>query len=157
MEYTQKAIKLAIEGGWIQFEGKKCIDGYFTDCTIEEIIDRKEIVVIDPDFWRAIGKSEGWEDYFYSYFVNPGYHELGCKENGGCIGCPHWRSVETKDCIPSENLENNNFWRRHELENPEWKHHWHRLIDHLAEGNDVESYFKELLTHPKVEGGENGE
>ncbi len=27
----------------------------------------------------------------------------------------------------------------------EWRDHWHRFIDHLAEGKDAESFFKELL------------
>lgn len=26
-----------------------------------------------------------------------------------------------------------------------WKKEWHRFIDHLAEGKDVESFFKDLL------------
>lgn len=32
-----------------------------------------------------------------------------------------------------------------EIEMPEWEHHWHRFIDHLAEGKDAESFFNELL------------
>ena len=27
---------------------------------------------------------------------------------------------------------------------PEWKYHWHRFIDHLAEGKDADSFFKTL-------------
>ncbi len=26
-----------------------------------------------------------------------------------------------------------------------WKHNWHMFIDHLAEGKDADSFFKELL------------
>jgi hypothetical protein len=26
-----------------------------------------------------------------------------------------------------------------------WFYHWHRFIDHLAEGKDADSFFKELL------------
>jgi hypothetical protein len=26
-----------------------------------------------------------------------------------------------------------------------WLYHWHRLIDHLAEGKDAESFFADLL------------
>ena len=28
----------------------------------------------------------------------------------------------------------------------EWRHQWHRFIDHLAEGKDTDSFFKELLS-----------
>lgn len=28
----------------------------------------------------------------------------------------------------------------------EWQWHWHSFIDHLAEGKDAESFFKELLS-----------
>ncbi len=27
---------------------------------------------------------------------------------------------------------------------PQWKHHWHWFIDHLAEGKDAESFFATL-------------
>jgi len=27
-----------------------------------------------------------------------------------------------------------------------WKQHWHRFIDHLAEGNSIDSFFNELLS-----------
>lgn len=26
-----------------------------------------------------------------------------------------------------------------------WKGHWHRFIDHIAEGKDVDEFFKELI------------
>ena len=32
-----------------------------------------------------------------------------------------------------------------DLEDFSWKVYWHRLIDHLANGNDAESFFKELV------------
>lgn len=28
---------------------------------------------------------------------------------------------------------------------PQWQREWHRFIDHLAEGKDIESFFKQLL------------
>lgn len=27
---------------------------------------------------------------------------------------------------------------------PDWQHHWHRFIDHLAEGGNAETFFKTL-------------
>ena len=27
----------------------------------------------------------------------------------------------------------------------EWKYHWHRFIDHIAEGKDIDSFFNQLL------------
>lgn len=32
-----------------------------------------------------------------------------------------------------------------EIEEPAWKVQWHRLIDHLAEGKDAESFFATLV------------
>lgn len=31
----------------------------------------------------------------------------------------------------------------------EWHYHWHRFIDHLAEGKDIESFFASLNTPKK--------
>lgn len=30
---------------------------------------------------------------------------------------------------------------------PRWQFEWHRLIDHLAEGHNIESFFKNLLSN----------
>lgn len=30
-----------------------------------------------------------------------------------------------------------------------WKYHWHRFIDHLAEGKDADSFFQDLLSDNK--------
>lgn len=36
--------------------------------------------------------------------------------------------------------DENNTWDKRT-----WASHWHRLIDHLAEGKDIESFFEQLI------------
>lgn len=61
-------------------------------------------IVLDPLFWQALGKAEGWD-----------------------------RGIETCQ-IPNTCSYHSS-----------WKRHWHCFIDHLAEGKDADSFFKELL------------
>lgn len=99
MTPTHKAIQRAVEGGYKLsfFEGEmlqKLQDKIYPAVFCKEFLD--------PLFWSALGKAEGWIDSMPStYDFN---HEI-----------------------------------------PEWKHHWHRFIDHLAEGKSPDDYFKELL------------
>ena len=68
-----------------------------------------------PSFWRALGKAMGWNR---EYILN-------------------WR--EYKKAI--NQFEPDNL----KTDISEWLYHWHRLIDHLAEGKDIESFFETLL------------
>jgi hypothetical protein len=49
----------------------------------------------------------------------------------------------------SEHLQDPDFWKAlstaRKLEDTNaWRFHWHRLIDHLADGKDAESFFASL-------------
>lgn len=62
-------------------------------------------ILLDPEFWRALGKGLGWDKY------EPGE--------------PFY--------IPDRHRNS-----------PRWKKQWHFLIDHLAEGKDINSFFEEI-------------
>ncbi len=67
----ETAIKKAIEGGW-----KPIKDWHFVDETmfdIPNIIWTREIVLLDPLFWQALGKAEGWQERFVSPKVSEHY------------------------------------------------------------------------------------
>lgn len=87
----KESIKKAIEGGYVT--------GFMYDkLAAIDPLHAWEILLLDPKWWQALGKSLNWGD---------GWGEM-LNEEG-------------------------------------WKHHWHRFIDHLAEGKDAESFFIELL------------
>lgn len=96
----QEAIRRAIEGRYgyrrgmppVIMEGNPRI-GLFQ----EQAITQKE-ALLDPEFWKCLGKAEGWTEYMSD-------------------GTPYTT----------------------------YRRYWKDLIDHLAEGRDIESYFKELL------------
>lgn len=73
---------------------------------IMETIEREHLeekIFLDPKFWKALGKAEGW----------------------GGIG------VE-------------GFMLKKSFE-PNWQKNMHSFIDHLIEGKDINTFFKELL------------
>ena len=53
-----------------------------------------------------------------------------------------WLKYTRDDECSADNLDikeiSNQKW------NETWLYHWHRLIDHLAEGKDIESFFEKL-------------
>lgn len=88
------------------------VNGQQTDIVIQEV------VLLDPSFWQALGKSMGWvkeENY------RP--HRIGAHSDdwGGS-------SDEPCDCDIKG----------------DWREQWHELIDHLAEGGTIEGYFAKL-------------
>jgi hypothetical protein len=99
----KEAIKKAIEEGWI-FKGMPQVQTAW-------LLENSEVlwpkIVLDPLFWQALGKAEGW----------------GTTTRQGVT------SVGTKTFH----------------EDQLYLDKWHRLIDHLAEGKDADSFFKELL------------
>lgn len=117
----QEAIRRAIEGGYTNFpffgikrQCKVVLEDNFITATeekdnegwkkqeslnIKEVLENPYKILLDPEFWKCLRKTEGWETQF--------------DEDKGF--------------------------------NYQWKDYWHNLLDHLAEGKDIESYFKELL------------
>lgn len=97
--------------------GYNDIAGWF-DCEGRESEHR----LLDPAFWSALGKARGWD----------GNHcdNCGKQPDSWLISNP----AQCPDCYhagkrgnPAEPIK-----------------FWHRLIDHLAEGKDVESFFASL-------------
>lgn len=113
----EKAIKRALEGGYAKND----------PIILKSFLDHYEIHLLSPLFWQALGKAEGWEDecdkcgtlqtVIDSEVAE--YNESVCKVHNG-LGNAHIMFFQ-------------------------WKAVWHKFIDHLAEGKDAESFFKNLL------------
>lgn len=71
-------------------------------------------VFLDPLFWQSLGKAMGWHECRF-------------------IQCDEWGATCT--CGRNENQGE---------AKSQWINEWHRFIDHLAEGKDAESYFREI-------------
>lgn len=85
-------------------------------------------MLLDPAFWQALGKARGWLAQVM-------------------------RKCPVKDCIECTFTDEETYCRKHGHlmvltayvhKSEEWLKNWHRLIDHLAAGKDVESFFEEL-------------
>jgi len=72
-------------------------------------------MLLDPDFWSALGKAMGWK-------LDNCDMEFGAKKSTHCTHC-HFGP--NGDCNA-------------------WLWHWHFFIDHLADGESIESYFEKL-------------
>lgn len=133
----EQAIKKAIEGGWRErySNGVRMPECEEWDTRKDYVLGKnKEVsdyvyqewlqayfpkVALDPLFWQALGKAEGWRSF---------YDEKGMPRIHTTQG---W-FPDTKDFGSG-------------YDEMMWQAHWHRFIDHLAEGKDVDSFFKELL------------
>lgn len=119
----EKAIKLAIEGGYkwkkssnFRINGQEIIWRNEAGSWIEQLL--REQLLLDPLFWQALGKSLGWEEHGDEYRLK-GYMKMH------------------KDGSVTSDLRS--VWEG-------WQYAWHRFIDHLAEGKDAESFFTTLLS-----------
>lgn len=132
----EKAIKKAIEGGYSRSGVIKNFTPQNREFAERSLLQDYKICLLDPLFWQALGKAEGWKDWFFSYYrANTGREEF----NG------RWIAVDSFGEIPKELQTVKGMWRQHPQESPDWKYHWHSFIDYLAEGKDAESFFNELL------------
>jgi len=123
----ETAIKRAIEGGW---KTSWVVNGNFLkdECygTILDHLNHADSnFLLNPTFWQALGKAEGWGNNGVSHAI---FKYIAS------IDRPTKRN-------PSPTVEKDMY--RYEV--PAWSYHWHRFIDHLAQGKDVESFFKDLL------------
>ncbi len=75
---------------------------------------------LSPSFWKSLGISMGWREKTYNEYP---YKRFKIESNGGVT-------------IPDETE-----WKR---DTPEWIVNWHRFIDHLAQGESIESFFEKL-------------
>jgi len=83
--------------------------------------------LLDPLFWQALGKARGWEKKVVV--------RRGTVIGNFCTPCSaqHPRG----ECFEEMGFDMDYL-------NP-WAYHWHRFIDHLAEGKDSESFFVTLV------------
>ena len=121
----EQAIEKAIDGGYqpIMYESS---DSHYSDIWIfiggfDYCIPE---IVLDPLFWQALGKSEGWEKSTTTFTVKK-------QEISDCSGRSYVREKHTVT-RPVRNAHNI------------WLKKWHRFIDHLAEGKTIDSYFETL-------------
>lgn len=122
------AIKRAIEGGYKSnidwdFLAKPEIEWSMLQYDMVYGRDCRNIMLLDPLFWQALGKAEGWDEWVCEH-CGTGFN--GVRDICTQVTCPmHFWSV----CVEG------------------YKYHWHRFIDHLAEGNPIDSFFDSLLNN----------
>jgi hypothetical protein len=128
MTHTEQVIKKAEGTGYsapIRYVGKSESDD-----------DHVSATFLDPLFWQSLGKALGWGQP-----IDKREHEWGKRI---CLHC----GVDTAYQPPKESGCNHAHY-------PEacsvcsrnattWRQHWHRFIDHLAEGKTAEEFFKGL-------------
>ncbi len=129
----KEAIQKAIEGGW---ETKH----NFNDWGGEIMSDFANEALLDPLFWQALGKALGWG------------HCLNCGDSGEVPIGENRVTLDMAIDAGDRSLEGT----LHSVEmgqcevcggtqSGDYLYHWHRFIDHLAEGKDAESFFSSLL------------
>lgn len=124
MTYTEQAMSIACENEYEPKDvfGLKYIPFGLSGKANNEYISFIHLAFLDPAFWRALGRGLGWE-------------EKMVVRRGVVIGL--W-------AVPTEQLSFKEV--DYQMDYVEgWSFHWHRFIDHLAEGKDTENYFKNLL------------
>lgn len=118
----EQAIEKAIEGGYERTKRNYTPElGRFHVCEI----------VLDPLFWQALGKVLNWgrQNSTSSFSPNGTWNNeeielMGYRLLDGVCSC--CTGYETPDDVPA------------------WQVYWHKLIDHLADGGTIESYFETL-------------
>lgn len=117
MTHTQKAIEDAVKGGWKY------------SCTPTAFNNYGDGMNCD-----YAGCNDEWSVWTR-------------QDNGSSICPPHTETLWRPDFWQA--LGKTRGWEVHDVvtssaEYREWTGRWHRLIDHLAEGKDIESYFANL-------------
>ena len=105
----EQAIKKAIEGGYDS-----------------SLVYNREIVLLNPLFWRALSKSENWGTTKLNW-SDGDLSSYGVHYFGGKFTYPYNEGADV------------------EFEIDTWRLQMHYFIDHIAEGKDIDSFFNELL------------
>lgn len=130
MTYLEQAIRDSVENGGYEGIRLSDYDANGLPGNANDLIrgGLERYALIDPLFFQALGKARGW------------FAQVMRK-------CP------VKDCIECTFTEEETYCRKHGHlmvltayvhKSEEWLKNWHRLIDHLAAGKDIESFFEEL-------------
>ena len=116
-------------------------------------------VLLDPLFWQALGKAMGWEDTLDYQAIgrlirdereNIGLtqKELGKTLGYSGMGISHFENGIRE--IKTDTLQKLcEFFKKEPMffikQHIAWRFHWHRFIDHLAEGKSPDDFFNQLL------------
>ncbi len=119
----EKAIKKAIEGGYDTIEWTSIFP---LEEAIEIMANHWEVQTSRPLFWQALGKAMGWK-----YWVCE-----KCGEDISYRGSGPTNSIPVAQCLTHNDTERVYGWL----------YHWHRFIDHIAEGKSPDSFFESLIT-----------
>jgi hypothetical protein len=110
-----EAIKLAIEkGGYLNDHTKLGGDYRGASSDAMRVIEkayawRNSRILLDPDFWQALGKALGWNEDIIQQRIHASTKQVVMIQYAG------------------------------------WRFHWLSFIDWIADGKDVDDFFKELL------------
>lgn len=146
--HLEQAIRDAIEGGygdyhtvkhfngqWVAFELKEMCWGISDEGFNVQMHQTKEYkpaeILLDPAFWKALGKSRGW---------------------GKCPNCDraHKDGYKCGGCNETGIVDK---LQEHTWDGVSYKggafYYWHRLIDALAAGKSIEDFFSSLPPREK--------
>ncbi len=132
----EKAIRKAIEGGYkIEWSMDVAVNGYY-----------RSHILLDPLFWQALGKAEGWDDS--KPYINKFCKYDNCYEDVE-YDVELFKSErpeiwsEIKDGKPFDSEETT---YKFCSSTPDWKINWLDFIRWIAEGGTVDDFFNQLLT-----------
>jgi len=128
----QNAIKKAIENGYEEQDGYKSVsckihkDSTYTISYSDKstchccysILSNQNKMLLDPLFWQALGKQQGW-DGKKKYCILSG-EETDSRYCSSCYDCP-----------------------AHKYNFPEY--YWHNFIDHIAVGGSIDDFFNQII------------
>lgn len=125
----EKAIKRAIKGGWKpkasvfkNSKTKKHILETFKFCypDAESIRQHRHFYqyLLDPLFWKALGKAEKWDE------------DSGVVFNHRFLDEKEYAFLVPARFYPTQNS---------------WQYHMHCFVDHIADEKDIDGFFNQLI------------
>lgn len=126
----EDAIKKAISRGYVHIQTNE--DGLVVVPGSWKYIYDK-LVLLDPLFWQALGKQQGWlqREYTIDDYV------CSCGSPAFPDGVISVKQKHLSSCSAIQGYINNKKY--------EWQIQMRRFIDHLAEGKEIDLFFKTLL------------
>lgn len=95
-------------------------------------------VFLDPLFWQALSKARGWKGVWQiTFFKEDGTPSPQLYFDGAA-------EITGTDTSTGEKTTHQIARTAEKISNEAWRYNWHRFIDHLAEGKDVETFFQAL-------------
>lgn len=136
----EKAIQKAIVGGFhpgSHFNGISGDDVCFEDADTYYLNKYKMLML--PNFWQSLGKAEGWSKEICVY---DGSKEV---KSGKDVNTPNGPGEYYSNCAVcgADWMSKEEFEEGNAISG--WLYHWHKFIDHIAEGKDIDSFFNNLL------------